>query len=214
MAGRTYTHADRVAALAALEANTGNVKRTSTDLGIPRGTLRRWLEQSAPVAHEVAQVAQDVIATRRVEVEALADQELAVRRQYLASAEAVVREAGRIAFADIRSVVEWDSERVTIRPSSELTADEAAAIREVKVTRHTSRNKDGSEVETETREVKLYDKHPSLALLARRHSEFAERVEHSGPDGGPIPVAVLAVLAAMTPAQIAELAQRVGGQAE
>ncbi len=39
---RVYTDAERVAALAALDANADNLKRTSRETGIPRNTLRRW----------------------------------------------------------------------------------------------------------------------------------------------------------------------------
>lgn len=170
-----YSEHDKIDALARLHLNGGNAKRTAQELGIPRGTLRHWAQQSSPVAKEVEQVARDMIATRRETVEALAEQELIVREQYLASAQAVVREASRIAFADIRSIMTWDEDGVYLRPSDELTPDEAAAIREVKVTRTVRRSKDGDETETEVREVKLYDKHPSLSLLARRHAEFSEK---------------------------------------
>ena len=42
MARRQYTDAERAAALAALDANADNVRRTARETGIPHGTLRRW----------------------------------------------------------------------------------------------------------------------------------------------------------------------------
>lgn len=42
MARRHYTDEDRAAALAALQGNRGNIKRTARDLGVPESTLRRW----------------------------------------------------------------------------------------------------------------------------------------------------------------------------
>ncbi len=49
---RTYTPEERDAALAALAANEGNIKRTAVDLGIPPNTLATWRnERSAPKDH-------------------------------------------------------------------------------------------------------------------------------------------------------------------
>lgn len=42
-----YTDAQRAAALAALTANGGNLKRTSDELGIPRATLTGWTKNPA-----------------------------------------------------------------------------------------------------------------------------------------------------------------------
>jgi transposase-like protein len=39
---RTYSDDERAAALAALAANGGNVRRTARGLGIPRATLEHW----------------------------------------------------------------------------------------------------------------------------------------------------------------------------
>lgn len=91
-----------------------------------------------------------------------------------ASVERITRELARVAFGDIRSLVSWDGASVVIRDSDELTEDEAALVREVKVQRNTTRGKDGSEHESETREVKVWDKLSALALLAKRHPEFRD----------------------------------------
>jgi len=47
---RVYTDAERAAALAALDANADNVERTAKEIGIPRGTLRRWANGEGVVA--------------------------------------------------------------------------------------------------------------------------------------------------------------------
>jgi len=39
---RRYTEDDKATALAALQANGGNLKRTSRELGVPRATLTSW----------------------------------------------------------------------------------------------------------------------------------------------------------------------------
>ena len=46
MAGRpVYTDTDKARAFTLLETNTGNVKRTARDLGMPISTLRRWRDE-------------------------------------------------------------------------------------------------------------------------------------------------------------------------
>lgn len=50
----TYTDEQRIAALAALEANGGNVKRTAAAVGIPRSTLQLWRDSAVAAAPELA----------------------------------------------------------------------------------------------------------------------------------------------------------------
>lgn len=42
MAKRSYSDVDKGAALAALDANNGNVNKTAREIGIPRITLKEW----------------------------------------------------------------------------------------------------------------------------------------------------------------------------
>lgn len=49
---RRYSDAFRAAALAALDANGGNVKRTARELGIPYRTLAEWVAGRNPVSAE------------------------------------------------------------------------------------------------------------------------------------------------------------------
>jgi transposase-like protein len=53
MANRIYTEDEKIAALAALDANGGNVKLTAAQLGLPRKTLTNWAVKIA--AQEVTQ---------------------------------------------------------------------------------------------------------------------------------------------------------------
>jgi phage terminase small subunit len=95
-----------------------------------------------------------------------------------ASAERVVSEYARIAFADIRRVITWSrSGVVTIKPSDELSDDDAAVIAEVT---------DQATANGRTVRVKLADKLHALDSLARHLGLFVDRHEHSGPRGGPI----------------------------
>ena len=86
---------------------------------------------------------------------ATALEEQTARRR--ATADRVLLEYARMAFADIRRYVDWGPDGVTLRPKSELTDWEAGAIREVQ-----AGNADGS-----GGRIKLYDKNPALAALAR-----------------------------------------------
>jgi len=59
---RTYTDDERASALAALAANSGNVKLTARQLGIDPGTLRGW--RKSPMAVDPALV---VAATEKLD---------------------------------------------------------------------------------------------------------------------------------------------------
>ena len=78
-------------------------------------------------------------------------------RRTLVSADRVVRELARIAFADIRDTMEWTQGGIVIRASDEIGDDAAAAISEVSQT-DTGRQR--------TLKVKLIDKLGALRLLA------------------------------------------------
>lgn len=92
----------------------------------------------------------------------------------VASAEAIVEEAARIAFGDIRELVSWDGDAVTLRDSDELTPEQAATVKQVKVKRTTRTGRDGEQYVTEEREIQVWDKLSALALLAKRHPEFRD----------------------------------------
>lgn len=111
------------------------------------------------------------------------------------TAERVIAELAKIAFADIRNVVTWRPEvglveglgegdapstvlmsRVTVLDSGELSQETASAVAEV------SQGASGS------LKVKMHDKTAALEKLGRHLGIFKDRVEHSGPNGGPIQI--------------------------
>lgn len=101
------------------------------------------------------------------------------------TAERVLNELGRIGFADIRDLFEWDEDRAAFVPSKNLTADQAAAVASVKAeTTHVTRD-DGTRETKIKLELKTHDKMGALREIGK-HLGVAERHEHSGPDGGPI----------------------------
>lgn len=103
----------------------------------------------------------------------------------------VLRELAKIGFSDIRKAVKWghtelrvsEDEEGDVMPyhglalidSSEIDDDTAAAISEV------SEGRDGLK-------VKFHDKKGALVDIGKHLGMFKDRVEHSGPDGGPIPM--------------------------
>ena len=94
-------------------------------------------------------------------------------------AQDVIDELRRVAFSDVRRYVDWDGENVTLKSSDELTDDDAAAVAEV------------SKTETErggTVRFKLHDKLAALGMLAKFLGVAADRIEHTGPGGGPVRV--------------------------
>lgn len=81
MARRHYSDEARAAALAALEANAGNVTRTARETGVPRATLQLWAaapDRAAPpeLRQEKRVEAADVYASIRDKASALLDKAL------------------------------------------------------------------------------------------------------------------------------------------
>jgi hypothetical protein len=71
--------------------------------------------------------------------------------------ERVLREYGRMAFANLRDILEWDTEGLEVKPSKHLTDDDSAAIAEI-VTAATG---------GKPYRVRLHDKKPALDAIAR-----------------------------------------------
>ncbi|CAB3812232.1 terminase small subunit [Achromobacter denitrificans] len=106
----------------------------------------------------------------------------------------VLRELAKIGFSDIRKIVRWgktelrvtdagDDEGEVTEPyhglalvsADEIDDDTAAAISEI------SEGREGLK-------VKLHDKKGALVDIGRHLGMFKDRIEHSGPNGGPIEV--------------------------
>jgi phage terminase small subunit len=79
------------------------------------------------------------------------------------TADRVLREFARIAFADIRSFTEPGQESLTVKSLDALSADDAAAIAEVR------RSSDGKDLK-----VKLHDKKKALDSIARHLGLFGK----------------------------------------
>lgn len=97
-------------------------------------------------------------------------------------AEDVLSELAAIGFADIGQVASWDEYgRLCVKPSEQMTSVQRRVIQEISYTP----GKHGA-----AQKVKLHDKLGALTLLGKHLGLFVERTEHSGPDGGPIQLAM------------------------
>lgn len=83
------------------------------------------------------------------------------------TADRVVLELARIAFATPAEVASWSDDGMIMLRSDDLDANALAAIKEIKATRTVRRGKDGSETETTDKRVVMHDKLGALDLLAR-----------------------------------------------
>ncbi|PND34542.1 terminase small subunit [Achromobacter pulmonis] len=123
----------------------------------------------------------------------------------------VLRELAKIGFSDIRKIVRWGKTELRVTDAGDddgevteayhglalvgaddIDDDTAAAISEI------SEGREGLK-------VKLHDKKGALVDIGRHLGMFKDRIEHSGPNGGPIRIAD------MTDEQLAAIAA--GGRA-
>lgn len=87
------------------------------------------------------------------------------------TAERVLKEYGRLAFSDMRRLMKWGADGVTLKEVTDLSDDEAACVAEVSETT----SKDGGSIK-----LKVHDKKGALDSVARHLGMFVDRVEHSG----------------------------------
>ncbi len=109
---------------------------------------------------------------RKPQIRARIDKSLAAQSSRTGvTADRVVRELARVAFANSQDVVNYDD--ATVKPDA--VRDDTAAVASVRV--KTIPTKDGPGVE---REVKMHDKLKALELLGKRLGLFTDNVNLSG----------------------------------
>lgn len=123
MGNAKYSDVDKATALAVLDANGGNVKKTATDTGIPRNTLAEWAK--GRVSDEVPGIRHET----RLELAALIDAELNAifaemnNKRELATYKDLATAAG--IFTDKKQLLEGKATaRVESRDLSKLSDDE------------------------------------------------------------------------------------------
>lgn len=119
---------------------------------------------------------------KNAKIQAAIDRAMMAQQKRLEiSADRTLLEAARIAFADIRKLVDEDG---NLKNIVDLDDDTTPAIASVKVRR--VRNADGQMVDAH--EYRFWDKNAALDKLGKHFKLFIERKEVTGPDGGPISV--------------------------
>jgi phage terminase small subunit len=101
--------------------------------------------------------------------------------------ERVLEELGKLAFANMADYMRVGSDGDPYLDFSALTRDQAAALTEVTVEDFKEgRGEDARDVRKV--KFKLADKRGALVDIGKHLGMFTEKVEHSGPNGGPIEV--------------------------
>ncbi len=109
---------------------------------------------------------------RQAEVAAAIEAEMSRRAARTAiTADRVLIELARIAFADPRDCVTWGPNGVEVKSSDELSSDAAGAVAEVSGTR----TKSGG-----TTKIKMHDKIAALEKIGRHLGLFKDRLEMNG----------------------------------
>lgn len=104
------------------------------------------------------------------------------------TAEAVVAELAKLGFSNMEDFMEVDDGGRTARLDlSALTREQAAAIKELTVEETLMAGQEESGVIKRTSKLKLADKQAALTALGKHLGLFPTKVEHSGPDGEPLP---------------------------
>lgn len=99
------------------------------------------------------------------------------------TADRVISEVARLGFSDLRKLF---TSHGTLLPVNEWPADMAAAVASVEVDElFEGVGADRIQVGY-TRKVKLWDKGKALEMLGRHLKLWVDRMEHTGPNGGPI----------------------------
>lgn len=100
----------------------------------------------------------------------------------------VLVQLARMGFADIRQIF---TEGGHLRDIASLPEDVAASVQSVEVVTRPGAEVDenGNRTIEYVHKIKLADKKGPLELLGKHLSLFADRVEHTGKDGGPIETA-------------------------
>jgi phage terminase small subunit len=100
--------------------------------------------------------------------------------------EAVLGELAKLSFSNMLNYLAIGADGQPRLDFSALTRDQAAAIHELVVETRTEERENGPPVVITKTKFKLADKRGPLTDLGKHLGLFRERIEHSGPDGGPV----------------------------
>lgn len=95
--------------------------------------------------------------------------------------DAIIKELAKVAFYDPRSVMSWGPRGMVLKPSDQLTDDQAACVSEVSETTSAT----GGSLK-----LKTNDKLKALELLGRHLGMFTDKTELTGAGGAPLGIKV------------------------
>jgi phage terminase small subunit len=100
----------------------------------------------------------------------------------------VLQELAAIGFSRMPDYADWGAgDQMSLKPSEELTEQQAAAIAQVVETEKFVKSMDrGESLWSRERSIKLHDKVATLKLLGQHIGMFSDKVEHTGKDGAPL----------------------------
>lgn len=119
--------------------------------------------------------------------QALAELEAEREKETRVRAHRILDELAPLCFSNVNHYVVDDEGEIALRHGA--PPDAMAAVASVKRRTTTRRNRDGEETTETTVELKLWDKNAALEKAMKFRGLLADRHEHSGPGGGPIPIA-------------------------
>jgi phage terminase small subunit len=103
------------------------------------------------------------------------------------TAERVIEELSKIGFSNMLDYVRVNSDGDPVINLTEMTRETAAAVQEITINTRTERGgEEKPDAEVKSVRFKLGDKRAALVDIGKHLGMFKDRVEHSGPDGGPI----------------------------
>lgn len=118
-------------------------------------------------------------------------QEKAAKKVQLV-ADHVLAEVHHLAHSDITSLLEWDTmdgiPQVRMKDSKDLPPAVTAAIKKIKTKSTIVHVDDDRVIERVDMELELYDKGSAIDKAMKHLGLIRDRIEHTGPDGGPIEV--------------------------
>ena len=110
----------------------------------------------------------------------------AIQKRTEVTVDAVVKELALLGFANMMDYVRISDDGEPFIDLSDLTREQAAAISETMVEDYVEgRGEDARQVRKVR--LKFHDKKGALTKLGEYLGMFTQKVEHSGPGGGPIP---------------------------
>lgn len=155
----------------ALEENASGAYRASYTVG----TMTR---------SSITAAASELLANPAIQQRIAELRELHFKKHQI-TADRILVELGKIGFANMGDYYKTDPFGTPYIDLSELTPEQQAAIAEIQIDEYTEGRGEAAR-EIKKVKIKLHDKRGALVDMGKHIGMFRERVEVSGPNGGPI----------------------------